>query len=63
MAKSTFMSLLSGKGGVGKSVLAFNLADQLAGLGYRVLLVDADFALGSLHVLANLNVTCGLMNT
>jgi flagellar biosynthesis protein FlhG len=54
------MSLLSGKGGVGKSVLAFNLADQLAGLGYRVLLVDADFALGSLHVLANLNVTCGL---
>ena len=60
MAKVKFVSLLSGKGGVGKSVLAFNLADQLAGLGYRVLLVDADFALGSLHVLANLTVKYGL---
>jgi flagellar biosynthesis protein FlhG len=60
VAKARFVSLLSGKGGVGKSVLAFNLADQLAGLGYRVLLVDADFALGSLHVLANLNVSFGL---
>ena len=60
MAKAKFVSLLSGKGGVGKSVLAFNLADQMASLGYRVLLVDADFSLGSLHVLANVAVQRGL---
>ncbi len=60
MAKAKFISILSGKGGVGKSVLAFNLADQIAGLGFRVLLVDADFSLGSLHVLANLDVKFGL---
>jgi len=60
VAKAKFVSLLSGKGGVGKSVLAFNLADQMAGLGYRVLLVDADFSLGSLHVLANVAVQHGL---
>lgn len=60
MAKAKFVSLLSGKGGVGKSVLAFNLADQIAGLGYRVLLIDADFSLGSLHVLANVAVQRGL---
>jgi flagellar biosynthesis protein FlhG len=53
VAKARFISILSGKGGVGKSVLAMNLADQLTALGYRVLLVDADFSLGSIHVLAN----------
>ncbi len=48
-----FVSILSGKGGVGKSVLAFNLADRIASFGQRVLLVDADFTFGNLHILAN----------
>ena len=56
MAKAKFISILSGKGGVGKSVLAFNLADQITARGFRVLLVDADFGMGSIHVLAN--TTC-----
>lgn len=47
------LSILSGKGGVGKSVLAFNLAHHFSTLRIRVLLVDADFAAGNLHVLAN----------
>ena len=47
------ISLLSGKGGVGKSMLTFNLGERLAAEGYRVLMVDADIACGNLHILAN----------
>lgn len=47
------VSVISGKGGVGKSVVAFNLAERLTTAGQRVLLIDADMNLGSLHVLAN----------
>jgi flagellar biosynthesis protein FlhG len=41
----------SGKGGVGKSLVAVTIASSLAASGKRVLLVDADFNLGTLHVL------------
>ncbi|MEP6571526.1 MAG: AAA family ATPase [Gemmatimonadota bacterium] len=41
----------SGKGGVGKSVVSVLLAAQLVEQGRRVLLVDGDQNLGSLHVL------------
>lgn len=47
------VSLLSGKGGVGKSVLSYNLAERLAFRGTRVLLVDLDVYCGNLHILAN----------
>ncbi len=47
------ISVLSGKGGVGKSIIAFNLAYQIASLGYRLLLVDADVSSGNLHILTN----------
>ncbi len=46
------IAVTSGKGGVGKSVIAYNLADHLA-LAARVLLIDADFYTGNLHLLAN----------
>lgn len=45
------MVIGSGKGGVGKSLVAVTLASGLAAAGRRVLLVDADFNLGTLHVL------------
>ncbi|UCE23374.1 MAG: AAA family ATPase [Candidatus Zixiibacteriota bacterium] len=54
------ISIISGKGGVGKTVVAFNLAERLAAAGARVLLVDADLNCGNVHILANTTVTYGL---
>lgn len=45
------VAIASGKGGTGKSILATNLALALAKKGKRVLLVDADFGLGNVHLL------------
>lgn len=51
--RAEFWVLVSGKGGVGKSVLAVNMARDLSEQGHRVLLLDADIGLANLHVLAN----------
>ncbi len=56
---SKLISILSGKGGVGKSVIVYNLADTLARMGKRVLVVDADVNFGNQHVLANINIDYG----
>jgi len=46
-------TITSGKGGVGKSVVALNLALLMAEQGKKVLLVDADENLGKLDVLCS----------
>ncbi|MGE0039781.1 MAG: MinD/ParA family protein [Vicinamibacterales bacterium] len=51
---STVIGITSGKGGVGKTVTAINLAIALARRGHRVGLVDADFALGKIDVMLGL---------
>ena len=42
----------SGKGGVGKSLVAANVGIFLATLGKRVILVDAAFGAANLHIFA-----------
>jgi cellulose biosynthesis protein BcsQ len=41
-ASAKRLSIVNHKGGVGKTTLTFNIATQLAVMGKRVLLVDAD---------------------
>lgn len=48
-----FWVFVSGKGGVGKSVLALHMARALTEQGKRVLLLDTDLGLANLHVLSN----------
>ncbi len=57
--ENKIISVLSGKGGVGKSVIVNNLADVLTHLGKRVLIIDADVNFGNQHILANLSVDYG----
>jgi flagellar biosynthesis protein FlhG len=48
------IAVASGKGGVGKSNVAVNVALELAELGHRVTLLDADMALANADVLLGL---------
>ena len=45
------ISVASGKGGVGKSSIAVNLAVTMSRLGMRILVVDADFGLANVDVM------------
>ena len=51
---SRVLAITSGKGGVGKTFLAANLAMALATRGERVLVIDADLGLANLDVVLNL---------
>jgi flagellar biosynthesis protein FlhG len=48
-------AVTSGKGGVGKTNIAANLAICLAGLNQRVLLLDADISLANVDVVMNIH--------
>lgn len=52
--RATVTAITSGKGGVGKTFVAANLAAALAARGQRVLVLDADLGLANLDVVLNL---------
>lgn len=54
MTGATITAVTSGKGGVGKTFVAVNLAAALARAGQRVLVLDADLGLANLDVVLNL---------
>ncbi len=51
MASSLTLAIGGGKGGVGKSLIASNLAVAFSRLGYDTMLVDADLGAANLHTL------------
>lgn len=46
------ITFTSGKGGVGKTSLSLNVAAELARMGLRTALIDADLGLANVHILA-----------
>ena len=51
--RTTTLAIVSGKGGVGKSVVAVNSAEALSEMGFRVALIDVDFGQGACALLLN----------
>src|SRR5579862_10032714 len=58
--RATVIAITSGKGGVGKSNIAVNLAIQLSSAGKGVVLLDADLGLANADVLCNIDLPCNL---
>src|SRR5918993_4725764 len=54
--RASVIAVTSGKGGVGKSNMAVNLAIQLASAGKAVVLLDADLGLANADVLCNIDL-------
>jgi flagellar biosynthesis protein FlhG len=57
---ATVIAVTSGKGGVGKSNIAVNLAIKLASAGKEVVLMDADLGLANADVLCNIDLPSNL---
>src|SRR4051812_36272477 len=58
--RASVIAVTSGKGGVGKSNIAVNLAIKLSSAGKRVVLHDADLGLANADVLCNVDLTHNL---
>jgi len=54
-AKARVIAVSSGKGGVGKTNIAANIAIALVSLGKRVAIVDADYSLANIDILLGFN--------
>lgn len=58
--RASVIAVTSGKGGVGKSNIAVNLAVRLSSAGKRVVLLDADLGLANADVLCNVSLQSNL---
>ena len=58
--RAKVVAITSGKGGVGKSSIAVNLAVRLSQMGRRVVLLDADLGTANADVLCNISPVHGL---
>src|ERR1044071_413664 len=58
--RASVLAITSGKGGVGKSNVAVNLAVQFATAGKNVVLLDADLGLANADVLCNIDLPFNL---
>ncbi|GFN36428.1 MinD/ParA family protein [Tepidimicrobium xylanilyticum] len=54
--KAKVLAVTSGKGGVGKTNFALNLAISIKRLGHKVLVLDADLGLANVEILSGTNV-------
>ncbi len=59
-SSANVIAVTSGKGGVGKSNVAVNLAIKFASAGKNVVLLDADLGLANADVLCNIDLPCNL---
>jgi flagellar biosynthesis protein FlhG len=53
--KAKFISITSGKGGVGKTSFTINLGIALSQIGHRVFIIDADLGTANVDVLLNIH--------
>src|SRR5437763_14669015 len=58
--RASVIAITSGKGGVGKSNIAVNLAIKLSEAGKGVVLLDADLGLANADVLCNVDLPANL---
>ncbi len=62
MSAARVLAVTSGKGGVGKTSISVNLAIEIAKMGKRVVILDADFGLANVEVMLGIRPRFGLLD-